>query len=203
MLNSVLSTEIWFGSMRPVYTYPLLYLLRNLQACVFPRKMHRALRRSKTSGPAALNGFTLWRPYAAKRGEYDRTKHAFLRYAFTYASRVQYELHIAFVSRSCRVFYSRTYGPSFPVGQCKIRYFLRVEFFLSHSVHTFLQRCSGDVAHDVNSISIRFFNVHIRIVSIMLTVRFRFGKSGRRKRKWRVEKEVTEVVRYKHKYSDL
>jgi len=99
MLNSVLPTEIWFGPMRPVYTYPLLYLLRNLQACVFPRKMHRALRRSKTSGPAALNEFTLWRPYAAKRGKYDRTKRF---HGMRLHMHHVYELRIAFMSRFLR-----------------------------------------------------------------------------------------------------
>jgi len=37
----------------------------------------------------------------------------------------------------------------------------------------------------VNSIFVRLFIVRIRIVSIVLTVPFRSGKSGRRKRKWR------------------
>lgn len=145
----------------------------------------------------------------ARHAGYDRTKRAFPRCAFTVRSYMRHvwqgELRIAFVPR-----FSCSYGPSFPVGQCKIRYFLRVEFFLPHSVHASLRRDPPDVTAifttlrcRVNSIFVRLFIVGTRIVSIVLTVRFRSGKSGRRKRKWPDRKEVTEAVRYRHKYLDL
>lgn len=86
--------------------------------------------------------FTLWRSYAAKRG----TRGTIARSVRFHGARShmrhvwQGELRIAFIPR-----FSCSYGPSFPVGQCKIRYFLRVEFFLPHSVHGSLRRDPPDV----------------------------------------------------------
>jgi len=114
---------------------------------------------------------------------YDRTKRVFPRCAFTYASRVlcelrSYRVHIAFVLRF--FLHSCVWSDTSCRSMQNVILSTHIEFFLLHSIHAFLRgsflrgRCDAAL---IQSSSI--------IISCFLTVRFRFGKSGRRKRKWR------------------